>query len=121
MDRPFKKCPVLLQTGFRIFFLGAAMHALTAGGIGIFTLGMMARVSWGHTGRDIAHPPRLVSLMFALIIASAVVRVFFPLVDEPRYILWIASSQILWMLAFGLFLAVYFKVLTSPRPDGRRG
>lgn len=35
----------------------AALHAWTAGGIGIFTLGMMARVSWGHTGRNIGDPP----------------------------------------------------------------
>ena len=99
----------------------AALHAWTAGGIGIFTLGMMARVSWGHTGRNIAQPPPLVSLMFALIIASATVRVFFPLVNELRYTLWIGISQILWMLAFSLYLAVYFKILTSPRPDGKRG
>jgi len=99
----------------------AALHAWTAGVIGIFTLGMMARVSWGHTGRNIAQPPRAVSVMFALIIASAIVRVFFPLMHEPNYILWIGISQILWMLAFGLYLAVYFKVLTTPRPDGKAG
>jgi uncharacterized protein involved in response to NO len=28
-----------------------ALHAFTMGGIGVITLGMMARVSLGHTGR----------------------------------------------------------------------
>ena len=99
----------------------AALHAWTAGGIGIFTLGMMARVSWGHTGRNIQEPPRAVSLMFALVITSAVVRVFFPLMNESRYILWIAISQSLWMLTFCLYLALYFHPLISPRPDGKLG
>lgn len=99
----------------------AALHAWTAGGIGIFTLGMMARVSWGHTGRNIAEPPRLIGLMFAMIIASAAFRVFAPIIYEPRYIMWVAVSQLFWMLAFAFYLIAYFKVLISPRPDGKWG
>ncbi|MCA9400247.1 MAG: NnrS family protein [Candidatus Omnitrophica bacterium] len=99
----------------------AALHAWTAGGIGIFTLGMMARVAWGHTGRMIAQPPRSLSFMFGLMIAGAVVRTFFPLFAEGQYIMWIAVSQVLWILAFGLYLIRYFPVLTSPRPDGKWG
>lgn len=99
----------------------AAMHAWTAGGIGIFTLGMMARVAWGHTGRLIAQPPRLLALMFGLMIAGAVVRTFLPIFAEERYILWIAISQVLWILAFGLYLICYVPVLISPRPDGKWG
>ena len=30
-----------------------ALHALTAGAFGVFTLGMMARVTLGHTGREV--------------------------------------------------------------------
>lgn len=99
----------------------AALHAWTAGGIGIFTLGMMARVAWGHTGRMIAQPPRSLSFMFALMIIGAVVRTFFPLFAEEQYIMWIAVSQILWILTFGLYLVFYFGVLTSARPDGKWG
>jgi len=98
-----------------------ALHAWTAGGIGIFTLGMMARVSWGHTGRDISRPPRLIVPMFAAVVMAAVVRVFPPIFYEPYYIIWIAVSQVFWMTAFGLFLIGYGKVLISPRADGRPG
>lgn len=99
----------------------AALHAWTAGGIGVVTLGMMARVAWGHTGRLIAEPPRSVVLMFALVIFSAAVRVFPPLILPDRYILWIGISQVLWMLAFGWYLIVYAPVLIRPRPDGKAG
>ncbi len=30
INQPDKKCPVILQTGFRIFFLGAAVHAVVS-------------------------------------------------------------------------------------------
>lgn len=99
----------------------AAMHAWTAGGIGIFTLGMMARVSWGHTGRAITNPPRIITLMFLFIITSAVFRIFFPLAYEPFYIQWIATSQVFWILAFTVYLITYVPILISPRPDGKWG
>lgn len=99
----------------------AAMHAFTAGGIGVFVLGMMARVAWGHTGRNIAEAPRQLPWIFVPIAAAAFVRVFFPIVHEPAYILWIAVSQVLWITAFSLYLVCYFKVLVSPRVDGKWG
>lgn len=99
----------------------SALHALTAGGIGIFALGMMARVAWGHTGRNIAQAPRQLPLIFVPLVAGAIIRVFSPILDEPKYVLWIASGQILWMLSFGLYLFFYFRILTSPRPDGKWG
>ncbi len=99
----------------------AALHAWTVGGIGVMTLGMMSRISWGHTGRSIAEPPKAISVMFILIILSALFRVFLPIFFEPHYIMWVAISQILWMLAFGMFLIIYFPVLTGARPDGKRG
>ena len=99
----------------------AALHAWTAGGIGIFTLGMMTRVAWGHTGRLIAEPPRSVVGMFTLVILAAMVRVFLPLIRPESYIMWIAVSQILWIFAFGWYLIVYAPILVNPRPDGRIG
>ena len=99
----------------------SALHALTAGGIGIFTLGMMARVSWGHTGRNIAEAPRQLPFIFVPLAAGAMVRVFSPILDGSKHALWIASGQILWMLSFGLYLFFYFRILTSSRPDGKWG
>ncbi len=99
----------------------SALHAFTAGGIGIFTLGMMSRVAWGHTGRNIGDPPRYISAMFGLILGAALVRTFFPLIWEVQYIAWIAISQVLWMLAFSQFLMIYGPVLLQPRVDGKYG
>jgi len=97
-----------------------ALHAWTAGGIGLYTLGMMARVSWGHTGRSIAQPPGAALWMFILITLSAVVRVFCPIFDKTHCGIWIGISQILWIAAFTLFLICYFPVLTLPRVDDPR-
>ena len=120
---------VFLIMGFVLKFfavLGAkpddsALHAFTAGGIGIFTLGMMARVSWGHTGRNISEAPRGLPFIFLPLIAGAIIRVFFPILNGSNYILWIAISQSLWIMAFGIFLFFYFRILISPRPDGKWG
>jgi len=99
----------------------SALHAFTAGGIGIFTLGMMTRVSWGHTGRNISDAPSALPLIFIPIATGAVIRTFFPLFSEHHYILWIGISQVLWVLAFFMYLIFYFKVLVSSRPDGKLG
>lgn len=99
----------------------AALHAWTVGGIGLFTLGMMARVAWGHTGRNIAEPPSLIGMMFILMLLSAVVRVVFPIFNEEHYIMWIAISQTFWIAAFSLYLVRYLPVLISPRVDGKFG
>lgn len=99
-------------------FDDSALHAFTAGGIGVFTLGMMARVAWGHTGRNIAEPPGLLPVMFCAIIASALIRIFFTLGPLNQFGIWIGISQVLWMLAFIIYLIVYTPVLILPRPDG---
>lgn len=120
---------MFLIAGFFLKFLAAwmhkpddsALHAFTAGGIGIFTLGMMARVSWGHTGRNIAEAPSALVWIFGAIAAGALIRTFLTIIDPEHYILWIGLSQILWILAFSLYIIFYFKVLVSPRADGKFG
>ena len=97
------------------------LHAFTYGGIGLFTLGMMARVTLGHTGRNILEPPAGVSWMFALLVVGSVIRVVLPLFDAARYTLWIGLSQILWMLAFFLFMVIFLRMLYQPRADGQLG
>ncbi|QKT03957.1 NnrS family protein [Ectothiorhodospiraceae bacterium 2226] len=98
-----------------------ALHALAYGGIGLITLSMMSRVALGHTGRDVARPPRIVGWLFAALIAGAVVRVLLPLAWPEFYGLWIGLSQVLWIVAFGLFTATYAPMLLQPRIDGRPG
>ncbi len=98
-----------------------AVHAFAFGGIGMMTLGMMARVSLGHTGRNVHVPPRSLNAIFITLFCGALVRIIFPLLDNSLYTLWIALSQILWMTAFGMFLFIYFPILIYPRIDGRYG
>ena len=98
-----------------------ALHAFTYGGIGLFTLGMMARVTLGHTGRNISTPPAAVSWIFACMVAGAVLRVVFPLADPLHYTLWSGLSQGLWITAFSLFLLYFLPMLVQPRADGQAG
>ena len=97
------------------------LHAFTYGGVGLFTLGMMARVTLGHTGRNILEPPAAVVWMFGLLVIGSVVRVALPFFDVAHYVLWMGVSQVLWILAFSLFLWVFLPMLFRPRTDGQFG
>ncbi|RLJ22818.1 NnrS family protein [bacterium endosymbiont of Escarpia laminata] len=103
-----------------LFPANLATHALTTGAVGILTLGMMARVALGHTGRSL-QPPRLVELSFIAINLAAALRVFAPYVAPEQYGLWIQLSGGLWVLCFLLFTLFYLPVLLKPRIDGRPG
>jgi len=98
-----------------------ALHAFTYGGIGLFTLGMMTRVTLGHTGRNVSEPPAMMSWIFTGIVAGTVIRVLLPLIAPLHYSLWMGLSQALWIAAFGLFLAICLPMLVQPRIDGRPG
>jgi uncharacterized protein involved in response to NO len=99
-----------------------AVHAFAYGGIGLFTLGMMTRVSIAHTGRDILAPFPLLFWMFAALLVGATVRVLLPLVEPARYLFWIGLSQTLWIAAFAAFLFACLPMLLKPsRGDGRAG
>ena len=97
-----------------------ATHALTVGAIGAATLGMMSRVSLGHTGRPLA-APAATTWSFAAITLSAVVRVFVPLFAIAWHFDALIISGALWTIAFAIFLIVYVPVLFSPRIDGKAG
>ena len=108
----------LAKYGMILPFL--ATHAFTAGGIGMVTLGMMARVSLGHSGRPLI-PPKLTVLAFALLNVSALLRVVAPVFFISNYGSWILLSGSLWILAYLFFLWDYFPMLLAPRVDGRPG
>ena len=100
-------------------FLG--IHALAFGGIGSITLGMMARVSLGHTGRSIQHPSPVISFALGLLIIGTFTRVLLPLLMPSFYSTFIGLSALLWICAFVLFVLVYTPILIKPREDGRPG
>lgn len=96
------------------------LHALTTGGIGVLTLGMMARVALGHTGRPL-ESARLVNLAFILLNLAATARSLGPLLLPQWYATWVHGAGGLWILAFALFTLVYAPILLRPRMDGRPG
>lgn len=93
-----------------------ALHAFTVGGIGVLTLGMMARVSLGHTGRAL-RVSNAMAIGFILINLAALLRVLLPLALPNWYNIIIYASTLSWLAAFSLFMFVYAPILTSSRID----
>lgn len=97
-----------------------ATHALTVGAIGSLTLGMMARVALGHTGRMLV-APRAMAAGFVAITLAALARVLGPWLLPAHYLIWLVAAGVAWVLSFAVFLAAYTPVLCRPRVDGRPG
>ncbi|MBS0432762.1 MAG: NnrS family protein [Proteobacteria bacterium] len=84
------------------------LHGITVGALGTLSLGMMTRVSLGHSGREIRANAALV-VAFALPTLAAVLRLA---IGTPGW-LWAACA---WMLAFGIWLVVMTPVLLRGLP-----
>ena len=98
-----------------------ALHALVAGALGMITVGMMSRVTLGHTGRMVNAEHAGLTPIYVILMIGAIVRVFLPVIDSSHYTTWILGSQGLWMLAFALFLWRFGTMWIRPRVDGRYG
>lgn len=96
------------------------LHLITVGGIGLLTLGMMARVSLGHTGRMITSNA-VVTGAFVAVVLAALVRTAGPWIDPARTVTWWWTAAALWASGFALLLVRFFDILTGPRVDGRPG
>lgn len=96
-----------------------ATHMLTVGGIGLMTLGMMARVALGHTGRALVLPSSIVLALYCVAL-SALIRVLGPVLAAQHYalVLWLSGG--LWTFAFVLYLVHYTPILLGPRVDENR-
>jgi len=89
------------------------LHALTVGAIGTMTLAVMTRATLGHTGRELRASAGT-AVLYAAISASAVARVLAGFV--PQFgIAFFATAGALWILAFGLFVAIYGPMHLQPR------
>lgn len=109
---------LLSWAGFGVFGTSAVLHALTTGCIGSMVLGMMVRVTLGHTGRELKVGGLTILSFYALQIA-AVMRVFGPFFAPERLIEWIVYSALIWVFCFGAYLVVFGRMLFSARPDGQ--
>ena len=97
-----------------------ASHWLTAGALGTVVLGMIARVSLGHSGRAL-ESTRAVVVAFILIILAAILRSLLPMIAPALTLAAYHSSAACWIAAYGVFCWVYWPILTQPRADGHPG
>ncbi len=98
----------------------AALHALTAGGIGVTMYAMMTRVSLGHTGRKI-EASRLTVAGYILINLAVLLRVFIPWLWPAVSLHTNGVAALCWVLAFAFYFGEYAPILWRPRPDGKAG
>ena len=118
-----------IQVGFLLFALtifspplqSLAIHTLAVGGIGLITLGMMTRVTLGHTGRNVNQPPAYHTLLLGLLLLATVTRVLLPLIWPEHYATWLTLSQFLWITAYAVFVATFAPMLIKKRIDGHFG
>lgn len=120
----------LINLGFLLFtasfFMASvplilAIHCWAIGGIGVITLAMMARVSLGHTGRDIHTPPRSVRWVFGLVLLATLCRVLLPIMLPAYYTLSVILAATGWIAGFTVFCISYWPILSKPRIDGMPG
>ena len=107
---------LLALTGVGVFTLPVVIHTLTVGCIGSMTLGMMVRVTLGHTGRPLVSSS-LTTLAFLLMQAAVLIRVVGPIIMPEQTIGWIVGSATLWSFCFVIYLFVCAPMLFKPRAD----
>lgn len=107
-------------SAYQLVLPSVALHAFTMGGIGVLTLGMMARVSLGHTGRALK-ASGFIALAFVLINLAVFFRILLPIAFPNWYLNAIYISTGFWLSAFSLFVFVYAPILSQPRIDGKPG
>ena len=111
---------MLALSAYALVLPAVALHAFTIGGIGVLTLGMMARVALGHTGRALK-ASNVMALAFVLINVAAMMRVLFPAILPVWYGGFVLVSTYAWLAAFSLFAFYYLPILLAPRSDGEPG
>ena len=93
----------------------AALHAWTAGAVGVMTLGVMTRVSLGHSGRALT-ASRATIVIYVAIVLAAIMRVIAPLCGSM--LLMLVASAVAWTIAFLGFVVFYGRFLVKARADG---
>lgn len=98
-----------------------ALHAYAVGGVGLMILGMVARVSLGHTGRDLRLPRPVLVPMFLLGLLAVILRVAVPwVVPQHTAIAWQGAAAA-WTLAFAVMCGWGLPIWLGARPDGAPG
>ena len=90
----------------------AAVHAWTAGAIGVMTLAVMTRASLGHTGQELTASPATLAI-YACVIIGAAARIAAAFGIAPQIMLHTAATG--WILAFGGFAVMFGPLLLRPK------
>ena len=92
----------------------AAIHAWTAGAIGLCSLSVMSSTIRRYAGTAFRVPP-LLSTAYACALAAAITRLTAAFADAPAPWLWLSAAA--WATAFALFLIVFGRALLPGRPS----
>jgi len=93
--------------------VSAALHSFTAGAMGCMILGMISRVTLGHTGRPVA-ASRLTTLAYSLVTLAAVVRVFGPSLVPSLLLPVFMLSGTAFVASYMIYLIEYAPILWHP-------
>lgn len=96
----------------------AAIHAMGLGVVGTMTVGMMSRVSMGHTGRKIGSP-KLILASYLLIGGASLVRALGVLFWPQGTPLLLQVAGTMWITSLVCLFLVLYPMLTQPRADGK--
>lgn len=99
-------------------FTNAPLHLAFAGGLGVVGVGIMSRVSLGHTGR-IIKADILTIFSYVFILTGALLRSFIPIFSPNLFESSLHISSGIWTLGFFTFLISYSKKLCTKRVDGK--
>jgi uncharacterized protein involved in response to NO len=93
-----------------------ALHLLGIGAVGGMTLAMMSRAALGHTGRPLI-AARPVVWAYGLIALASLIRAAGAEAAPGWYDWAVLISGALWLVAFVMFLTIYWPILTRPRQN----
>ncbi len=105
-----------LHATFNLIPLQLSMHAFTMGAMGTMILGMITRVSLGHTGRKIK-ASKLIVISYILLQFGILTRVFGGWLLPDYYMDIVIISAAFWAVTFTIFLIVYLPILVGKRLD----
>ncbi|MFD2180046.1 NnrS family protein [Veronia pacifica] len=114
---PLGALSMVASYGFGWISHSAALHVMTLGVISGMILAMISRVSLGHSGRALTITNLTVIAFYIIFIATGVRF----LSGVWPSVMALTISGTLWILAFVFYILGYFRILTTPRADGRPG
>lgn len=108
--------------GHPALFGRGPLHLLAIGYFSAMTVGMVSRVSLGHSGRGLEADP-VTWYGYLAIIAVGVVRAAadFSTIPGPARIAAIAVASVAWIAILGAWAARFIPIYLAPRADGRAG